>query len=93
MTRVATVAFTLLLTLVALGCQSGNTEPPPATPPAATAKIEVPAEGKKLDPPVTADQLPDGAWYCDMGTVHYARGEKGDGKCPVCGMMLKEHTH
>ena len=25
-----------------------------------------------------------------MGTVEYARLDKGDGKCPVCGMMLKQ---
>jgi len=24
-----------------------------------------------------------------MGTVHYARGEKGDGVCPLCKMKLE----
>ncbi len=53
-------------------------------------KIEVTAAGAKIDPPVAKDKIPAGAWYCDMGTVHYARMDKGDGKCPECGMMLKQ---
>lgn len=56
----------------------------------ADAKVEVTAEGTKFDPPVKPEQIPDGAWYCDMGTVEYASLEKGDGKCPTCGMMLKQ---
>jgi cytoskeletal protein RodZ len=51
--------------------------------------IEVTREGAKIDPPVAVDKIPDGAYYCDMGTVHYARMEKGDSKCALCGMMLK----
>lgn len=61
--------------------------------PAEAAKaemVEVTAEGTTFKPPVQVAQIPDGAWYCDMGTVEYARTEKGDGKCPVCGMMLKQ---
>ncbi len=54
------------------------------------AKVTVPKEGKKFKPPIKAAQLPAGVWYCDMGTVHYARGEKGDGKCPLCKMNLKQ---
>ena len=55
------------------------------------AMIEVPAAGQKFDPPVKAEQIPAGAWYCDMGTVEWAAMEKpDDGKCPVCGMMLKQ---
>lgn len=94
MTRFAFIvaAFGMLLTFSAVGCQSASSEPPAATP-ADGARVEVPAEGKKFDPAVTKEQVPDGAWICDMGTVHYARGEKGDGKCPVCGMMLVEHKH
>ena len=56
----------------------------------ALAQVEVPKEGKKFDPVVEAEQVPAGAWYCDMGTVHYARMEKGDGSCPECGMKLKQ---
>ncbi len=47
-------------------------------------------EGKVFDPPVKAEVIPEGAWFCDMGTVHYARPDKGDGRCPVCGMFLRE---
>ncbi len=57
---------------------------------AADDKVEVPKEGKKFEPPVKPEQIPGGAWYCDMGTVHYARGEEGDGKCPLCHMKLKK---
>lgn len=51
--------------------------------------VEVSKEGTKFDPPVKVEQIPPGAHYCDMGTVHYARMERGDGKCTECGMMLK----
>lgn len=54
------------------------------------AMVEVPKEGKEFNPPVKPEQIPAGAFYCDMGTVEYARLDKGDGKCPVCGMMLKQ---
>lgn len=68
----------------------------PADPEEGVAKevvlVEVAAEGTEFDPAVEPAQIPEGAWYCDMGTVHYARGEKGDGKCAVCGMMLKQKT-
>jgi len=58
--------------------------------PAAGDTVEVTAEGTTFKPPIQVAQVPDGAWYCDMGTVEYARLEKGDGKCPVCGMFLKQ---
>ena len=54
------------------------------------ALVSVPAEGKEFKPPIQASQLPDGVWYCDMGTVEYARKDKGDGRCPICKMRLKE---
>lgn len=44
--------------------------------------------GKKLDPPAKLDQLPAGAYFCDMGTAHYAREVEGDGRCPLCSMKL-----
>ena len=64
--------------------------PPGALPEAAPAfgMVDVPASGKAFDPPVHVDQIPDGAHYCDMGDVHYARMDKGDNTCPVCGMEL-----
>ncbi len=53
------------------------------------SKVTVPKAGHKFKPPVKPAQLPDGVWYCDMGgSVHYARGTKGDGKCPLCHMKL-----
>lgn len=50
--------------------------------------VDVSAEGTKFEPPVQVAQIPDGDWYCDMGGVHFARSEEGDGKCGVCGMAL-----
>lgn len=57
---------------------------------AGAALVSVPAEGKKFEPPIQPSQIPEGAWYCDMGTVEYARAEKGDGRCPICKMRLKQ---
>lgn len=59
-------------------------------PAAAGAAVEVSADGTKFDPPIKAEQLPEGAFYCDMGTVHYAQMTPGE-KCPTCGMKLKVH--
>lgn len=54
-------------------------------------KVEVAKAGQKFDPAVQAEQLPAGAWYCDMGTVHWAAMEKPEGgKCPECNMALKQ---
>ncbi|MEN8164504.1 MAG: hypothetical protein ABFS37_10280 [Acidobacteriota bacterium] len=50
--------------------------------------VEVTAEGTVFDVPVQPEQIPDGAWYCDMGTVHYAQLDEGEGTCPTCGMQL-----
>jgi hypothetical protein len=52
--------------------------------------VEVPAEGKKFEPPVRVQQLPTGAWYCDMGTVHWAQMNQGNHMCPFCKMDLKQ---
>ncbi|ACY14292.1 hypothetical protein [Haliangium ochraceum] len=88
-------------------------DPPPGEPAAAEATepgtaeealeaadtVEVSAEGTRFDPAVEVAAIPEGAWMCDMGTVHYASMEKGDGKCPVCTMELTQkgggeaHTH
>jgi hypothetical protein len=53
-------------------------------------KVTVSKTGQAYKPPVKKAQIPAGAWICDMGTVHYARGEKGDGICPLCKMKLKK---
>jgi glucose/arabinose dehydrogenase len=58
--------------------------------PAEPVMVEVLAEGTTFDPPVQVAQIPDGAWYCAMDTVHYARMDQGDGKCAVCGMDLAQ---
>ena len=54
--------------------------------------VEVGPEGTEFDPPVEVTQIPEGVWYCDMGTVHYARTTEGDGKCTICGMNLVQKT-
>ena len=53
-----------------------------------TTPVEVTAEGSTFEPAVSKDSIPDGSWFCDMGTVHYARADEGDGRCAVCGMQL-----
>ena len=70
-----------ILGIGSLACQKS------ATP----SSVEVTSSGSQFDPPVDKKQLPNGAWYCDMGLVHYARTEKGDGKCALCGMELKQN--
>ena len=72
----------LLVCALALGLACS--EAPAPEPPAAST---LSAEGKRFDPPVEKSEIPAGAWMCDMGTVHFAAGEKHD-KCPVCGMKL-----
>ncbi|MFW5965966.1 MAG: hypothetical protein ACOCV2_00545 [Persicimonas sp.] len=52
--------------------------------------VEVSDDGEVFDPPVEKEQIPEGAWFCDMGTVHYAQMEEGDGTCPECNMKLKQ---
>ena len=52
--------------------------------------VEVPAAGKKFEPPVRVEQLPAGAWYCDMGTVHWAQMNEANHVCPFCKMDLKQ---
>jgi hypothetical protein len=87
----------LVLCLLALSLTAGCDKPAPTAPAdapradaPAVALVEVPKEGKEFNPPVKPEQIPAGAYYCDMGTVEYARLDKGDGKCPICGMMLKQ---
>lgn len=60
----------------------------PAAAPAAGI-VTVAAEGTRFEPAVRVDQVPAGAWYCEMGTVHYARMTEGDATCGICGMKLK----
>lgn len=62
--------------------ESGEAAPPDL--------VTVSSAGTEFDPPVKLEQIPDGVWICDMGTVHYARSEKGDGKCAVCSMDMTQ---
>lgn len=61
---------------------AAETKAPPAAP------LQLAADGSRFDPPVARNLVPPGAWFCDMGTVHFARQGRGDGVCPVCGMEL-----
>ncbi len=105
--RISPAAFLVLslVSLLALGCEDKEARPveavaasgdgEPTAPPAVQDSgklVEVPKDGKRFDPPVKPEQIPMGAWMCDMGTVHYAAMNKGDGKCPVCSMELKHKT-
>lgn len=95
-----TVFGLVVLFGLALGCGQQAAPPPAdtavdeavqaptAVEPVTLEIVEVAPEGTKFDPPVEVAQIPVGAWYCDMGTVHYARMDQGDGKCPICGMNL-----
>lgn len=56
--------------------------------PPLSGPVSLTASGVQLDPPAEKDQIPDGAWFCDMGTVHFASTEKNDGICPLCSMEL-----
>lgn len=71
----------IALLLAATFAACGTSTAPATDPPEATA-------GVRHDPPVDPSEIPDGAWMCDMGTVHYSSADKHDGKCPVCGMDL-----
>ena len=57
---------------------------------ASAEPVEVEEQGTEFDPPIDPSRLPDGVWFCDMGTTHYAQHEAGE--CPVCGMFLSEKS-
>ncbi len=94
----------LLVSLALFACGPDGPAPPPVEEAAPSEEavpadevapegpVEVTAEGTSFDPPVTADRIPEGAWYCDMGTAHYAATDKGDGACPLCGMDLTQQV-
>lgn len=86
------------------GCSSKSSAPAKAKAKehAAGAKKKVPlatrvdqgpwqiaATGSEFKPPIQIAEVPEGAWYCDMGTVHYAQSEAGDKTCKLCKMKLK----
>ena len=89
----------MLTLLVLLACSGSRSEVnvPPAHADVPVLKVPpgddlvaVTAAGAKLEPPVVAARIPEGAWYCDMGKVHSARTEKGDGIGPLCKMQLTQ---
>src|SRR5690554_680745 len=95
----AILFLSLALSLAAFGCDKKDAQEPAKAEaadkaeetPEKLAMVEVAKTGTKFDPPVEREQIPEGAWYCDMGTVHWASMEKPeDGRCPECHMMLKE---
>lgn len=49
--------------------------------------------GSKFEPPIQIAAVPDQAWYCDMGTVHYAQSQAGDKTCKLCKMKLKHKSN
>lgn len=81
------IRLALLLTALATGCATSAPTPAPTPSPSPTSLA---AAGQRFDPAVDVAEIPTGAWMCDMGTVHFAAGEKHDGKCPVCGMNLTQ---
>lgn len=94
--RVATIAFTASVVLLGCGKRPARDDNPSSVgsvaSPTATVKlaqVEVPVEGKQFSPPVRVEQVPAGAWYCDMGTVHWAQMNEGKHLCPLCKMDLK----
>jgi hypothetical protein len=97
MARAAGSGLLVLTLLFVLACSGSRSEvnAPPAhvdvpvlkVPPGDDLVAVTPA-GAKIEPPVVIARIPAGAWYCDMGKVHYARAEKGDGTCPLCKMQL-----
>lgn len=100
MKRVLGISFVVLAVVAVIACTqpapkeeaapaAATEQAAPETAPAAPATVEVAAEGTTFDPPVPVSELPDGAWYCDMGEgAHYA--QMSPGKCPTCGTDLVE---
>ena len=103
MRAVSVVVVAAAMTMLAAGCAEKEQGPDPeqiarekvqqAMAAGAAAgqpgpEVEVEADGTTFDPPVRVEQLPSDVWYCDLGTVHYARRNRGDGLCDVCGMEL-----
>ncbi len=90
----ALTALVVTVSSVQLGCSKpksdGEAPTPSAISQANLSPVQVPAEGKEFKPPIRAEQLPSGAWYCDMGTVHWAQMNENNHTCPICKMDLKK---
>ena len=87
----------LLFAVLAVGCgqEAAQTAPEPVAEPEPVPVADaigpeglvVTADGSEFAPPIAPEMLPEGVWFCDMGTVHFARVNEGDGRCPLCGMF------
>lgn len=85
------IPLAILAMTALMACDQGSQPSSPSSAAAASTSDSL-AGGTKHDPPIKPEQVADNAWYCDMGTVHYSRTDKGDGKCPLCKMDLKQKT-
>lgn len=92
------IASAMALALLTSACSSKA--PPPSKAAQRRAKIplaskdskghwSIAATGSRFEPPIQIAAVPDNAWYCDMGTVHYAQSQAGDKTCKLCKMKLK----
>lgn len=89
MKRLIALSMAFLMALTIIGCdkeQSASDDAPAAAE--ETGPVEVAADGTVFDPPISPERLPDGVYYCDMGTTHYARADYDGERCPECNMML-----
>ena len=84
------VAAAGLLSLGLMACDSSKPTAAAETAKTAAAAPSTEAGGTVHKPPIQKDAVPDGHYYCDMGTVHYSRADQGDGKCPLCKMNLTQ---
>lgn len=85
------VALVCCLSLGLAACGEDASEATPEAP--AGDFVTVAEDGTRFEPAVQKSEIPPGAWICDMGTVHFASLEQGDGSCDVCGMNLVQHAH
>jgi hypothetical protein len=84
------LSFGLVAGLVTLNTSMASAEDPGGDAVAEDSTAEVDEDGTKFDPAIDKSKVPAGAWYCDMGDVHYAQMNEGDGECAVCGMKLTQ---
>lgn len=87
MKRILALSLALFMAFALVACdkEQSQTEAPASQE---TGTVEVAADGTVFDPPISPDRLPDGVYYCDMGTTHYARAHYNGERCPECNMML-----
>lgn len=91
MKRLFALSIALLMTLSLAACEKEQAEAEATgseAPAEAEGPVEVAADGTVFDPPISPDRLPDGVYFCDMGTTHYARADYDGERCPECNMML-----